>query len=375
MTIEEYNHAAPGVYSTRTVPVTDFRYLHLDDVAPAPQRGSTRAPVPAADEAGRSWTFAVSTAGDLVRREAGAKPRTVGAPGAFSTLAAPTTTVDDAGQVWVAAVGRDGRIRTTHSTLHGAWTRVGVVDRVTGAPTSSPALVADGRRGVRLLAVTGSGDLVQVRRNQHGWARPQRMGAPHSWSTHTSVGTAVDPRGRTWLAAVTDDGRLMTRSTTPSGKAWHKLRTAPGSWSQTSTPALTAHVRGLVLHAVTARGELDLFRVRPGADHVSGRRVVPGSWSPYSSPEVTVDEQDRTWLAAVTTDGRVLVRHTNRSGWTALRDLGRVDELSSPGLDPRDNGRVLLAATDRGRTSVRPADGTRQHAGARLTKLRAIPAT
>ena len=33
MTIEEYNHAAPGVYSTRTVPVTDFRYLHLDDVA------------------------------------------------------------------------------------------------------------------------------------------------------------------------------------------------------------------------------------------------------------------------------------------------------------------------------------------------------
>ncbi len=377
VTIEEYNHAGPGIYSTRTVPVSDFRYIHVADVAPAPMRGSTRAPATASDEAGRSWTFQVTAAGDLVRREAGARPSTLGAKGAWSPLAAPTTTVDDDGLVWLAAVGRDGRISTAHSTLRGGWTRLQPVERTSAASTSSPALVPDGRRGVRLLTVTAAGDLVQVRRNQQDWARPLRMGAPRSWSTHTAVSAAVDAQDRTWLAAVTTDGLLQLRSTTPTGRAWHKFVTVPGAtWSQTSTPALnTGHDGGLWLHAVTDHGELHLFRIRPGASDVSDHRVVPGSWSPYSSPAVTLDEQHRTWVGAVTMNGQVVVRHRSRTGWTPLRDLGRADELTSPSLAPRSDGRVLLEATSAGRTTVRPADGTKRQVGARLTKLRAIPAT
>jgi surface antigen len=374
--IEEYNHAGPGIYSTRTVPVSDFRYIHVADVAPAPTRGSTRPSSAAADEAGRSWSFQVDHSGDLVRREVGARPHSLGARGAWSTLAAPTTTVDDDGQVWLAAVTRDGRIRTSHSTLRGGWTRLETLDRTDAAPTSSPALVPDGRRGVRLLSVTADGDLVQVRRTQQGWARPLRMGAPGSWSTHSAVTTAVDSDGRTWLAAVTTDGRLLLRSTTPDGKGWHKFRTVGGaSWSQTSSPALDSARDGLWLHAVTDRGALHVFRVRAGGTDISAHRVFSGSWSPYSSPAVAVDEQDRTWLAAVTMDGRVLVRHRTREGWTPLRDLGRADELTSPALDPRSNGRVLLSATTAGHTVVRPADGTKRQPDPRLTKLRSIPAT
>jgi surface antigen len=376
ITIEEYNHAGPGIYSTRTVPVSDFRYVHVADVAPAPTLGSTRASAAAADEAGRSWSFQVDRSGDLVRREAGARARTLGVRGAWSTLAAPTTTVDDDGQVWLAAVTRDGRIRTSHSTLRGGWTRLQTVDRIDAAPTSSPALVPDGRRGVRVLTVTTGGDLVQVRRTQQGWGRPLRMGAPGSWSTHSAVTTAVDSDGRTWLAAVTTDGRLLLRSTTPTGKGWHKFLTVGGtSWSQTSSPALDSARDGLWLHAVTDRGELHVFRIRPGDTDISAHRVFAGAWSPYSSPAVAVDEQDRTWLAAVTMDGRVLVRHRTHEGWTPLRELGRADELTSPALDPRSNGRVLLSATTSGHTVVRPADGTKRHVGARLTKLRSIPAT
>jgi surface antigen len=376
VTIEEYNHAGPGIYSTRTVPVSDFRYIHVADVAPAPSRGSSRVSAAAADEAGRSWSFQVERSGNLVRRETGARARVLGARGAWSTLAAPTTTVDDDGLVWLAAVTRDGRIRTSHSTLRGGWSRLQTVERTSSAPTSSPALVSDGRRGVRLLTVTPGGDLVQVRRTQDGWGRPLHMGAPGSWGTHTAVTTAVDSKGRTWLAAVTADGRLMLRSTTPDGKVWHKFVTVAGaSWSQTSSPALDAAQDGLWLHAVTGRGELHLFRIRPGETTISTHRVFSGTWSPYSSPAVAVDEQNRTWLAAVAMDGRVLVRHRTRQGWTPLRELGRADKLTSPALNPRSNGRVLLSATSSGRTVVRPVDGTKRKVGARPPPLRAIPAT
>ena len=376
VTIEEYNHAGPGIYSTRTVPVSDFRYIHVADVAPSPNLGSARPSAAAADEAGRSWSFQVDHSGDLVRHETGARTRTLGVHGAWSTLAAPTTTVDDDGQVWLAAVTRDGRIRTSHSTLRGGWTRLQTVEHVDAAPTSSPALVADGRRGVRLLSVTAGGDLVQVRRTQDRWGRVLHMGAPGSWSTHAAVTTATDIKGRTWLAAVTADGRLMLRSTTPDGKAWHKLITVgTGSWSRTSSPALDTGQDGMWLHAVTDRGQLHLFRVRPGETTISAHRVFSGSWSPYSSPAVAVDEQHRTWLAAVSMDGRVLVRHRTREGWTPLRQLGRADALTSPALDPRSNGRVLVSAITSGHDVVLRADSTKRHVGARLSKLRAIPAT
>ena len=54
MTVEEYNHAVPGGYGSRTVPVGDFRYLHLADVAPSPFLGSDRPVVSVPDGLGDS---------------------------------------------------------------------------------------------------------------------------------------------------------------------------------------------------------------------------------------------------------------------------------------------------------------------------------
>ncbi len=51
VTVEEYNYYVAGGYDVRTVPTSDFRYLHLADVAPAPTLGSTRAAATAVDAA------------------------------------------------------------------------------------------------------------------------------------------------------------------------------------------------------------------------------------------------------------------------------------------------------------------------------------
>ena len=79
----------PGGYGTRTVPVGDFRYLHLDDVAPSPLLGSDRPIVSVPDGLGESWTARVDGAGTLWLSRPGGPTRAVGPRRAFSTLAAP----------------------------------------------------------------------------------------------------------------------------------------------------------------------------------------------------------------------------------------------------------------------------------------------
>ena len=66
VTIEEYNHGSAGGYGTRTVPVGDFRYLHLADVAPSPLVGSDRPVVSVPDGLGESWTARVDDRGTLL---------------------------------------------------------------------------------------------------------------------------------------------------------------------------------------------------------------------------------------------------------------------------------------------------------------------
>src|SRR5690242_13383766 len=65
VTVEEYNYYVAGGYDVRTVPASDFRYLHLADVAPDPSLGSTRAAATTAAPGGGTWTARVAPHGDL----------------------------------------------------------------------------------------------------------------------------------------------------------------------------------------------------------------------------------------------------------------------------------------------------------------------
>ena len=118
VTIEEYNHSLPGGYGTRTVPVGDFRYLHLDDVAPSPLVGSDRPVVSVPDGLGESWTARVDDGGTLRLARPGRPARVVGPRGAFSPVVAPALTLDRRGRPWVAATTRGGRVLA--GTLRGA---------------------------------------------------------------------------------------------------------------------------------------------------------------------------------------------------------------------------------------------------------------
>ena len=89
VTIEEYNHGSPGGYGSRTVPVGDFRYLHLDDVAPSPLVGSDRPGRVGARRLGGSWTARVDDRGHPARGRPRRPARVVGRRGDFSPMAAP----------------------------------------------------------------------------------------------------------------------------------------------------------------------------------------------------------------------------------------------------------------------------------------------
>jgi len=68
VTVEEYNMQVAGGYDVRTVPTSEFRYLHLADLSPAPYLGSTRSAVATTDAHGGIWTARTSTSGLLVVR-------------------------------------------------------------------------------------------------------------------------------------------------------------------------------------------------------------------------------------------------------------------------------------------------------------------
>ena len=60
VTVEEYNYYVAGGYDVRTAPASDFRYLHLADVAPDPSLGSTRAAATTAAPGGGTWTARIA---------------------------------------------------------------------------------------------------------------------------------------------------------------------------------------------------------------------------------------------------------------------------------------------------------------------------
>ena len=115
---------------------------------------------------------------------------------------------------------------------------------------------------------------------------------------------AVDGSGRVHVLALTGSGRLVDRHTTAR----------PGRWS---LPVRMGHA---------------------------------GSWSPQAAPSVTTDLSGRLWLAAVTRQGSILVRHTDaHDGWSAFHALGgdTWSLTSTPALGRTDELGVVADALDR----------------------------
>jgi surface antigen len=348
VTVEEYNHALPGGYGTRTVPVAEFRYLHLDDVAPSPYVGSDRSVVAAPDSRGGSWTVRVDDRGTLRLARPGRPARTVGPRRTFSPVAAPALTLSRKGLPWLAATTRDGRV------LAGTPRRGRLVLRrvARSAPTASPA-VALSRTGRPLLAaVSPDGTLVTRRLTLHGgWSRPTRVGRPASWGTHTAPVLGTDARGRTWLVAVTERGTTFAQSL---GRTRLQRLGGPPA-SPTSTPALTTDSTGTTrLHQVTATGRL-------GVRTLDGRRWsrpewLAGQWSPYASPAVGEVAGD-LHVAATAAGGAVVVRGAVPGQRSQVGRGARAagDLTLSPGLLTRRDGGVYVVARAGARLLARPA--------------------
>ncbi|WP_457189070.1 CHAP domain-containing protein [Nocardioides sp. P5_E3] len=344
VTIEEYNHGSAGGYGTRTVPVGDFRYLHLADVSPSPLVGSDRPVVSVPDGLGGSWTARVDDRGTLLLTAPGRPTREVGRRGAFSPVVAPALSLDDHGRPWVAATSRDGRVMVG-TTRRG---RLALRAVGTSAPTASPALAQSRTRRPVLATVSAEGTLVTRRLTRAGrWTHPDRVGRPASWSTHSAPVLGNDATGSTWLVAVGSRGATYAQSL----ERGRLLRLPGPAASLTSTPALTTADDGTTrLHQVSASGRL-------GVRTLDGRRwsrptALAGEWSPYASPAVGevagglhVAATDRTGVVVVTST--VPGRPARRVG--AGRDLTR-----SPGLVTRRGAELVVARTG-SRLLARPA--------------------
>lgn len=342
VTVEEYNHGTAGGYGSRTVPVGDFRYLHLDDLAPSPLIGSDRPVVSVPDGLGESWTARVDDHGTLWLARPGRPSRVVGPRGIFSSVVAPALTLDRRGLPWVAATTSTGRVLA--GTVRG--TRLVLRDLGASAPTASPALTLSRTLRPVLAATSPTGTLVTRRFTETGrWSRPARVGRPASWATHTAPVLGEDGAGRTLLVAVTHGGDTFAR-TLEGGR----LRRLGGGASLTSTPALSLSADGTAhLHQVTADGRLRVSSLV--GRRWSRARTIDGDWSPYASPAVG-DIAGRWHVAAVARDGSLLVRAALPGERSQLPGTIRTsgDPTRSPGLVTRSNA-GLFVVSDRGRTA------------------------
>ncbi len=342
VTIEEYNHATPGGYGTRTVPVGDFRYLHLDDVAPSPFLGSDRAIVSVPDGLGESSTARVDDRGTLWLSRPGRPLRVAGPRRIFSPLAAPALALDRSGMPWLAATTRGGRVlvgrlREGRLRLH---------DVGSSATTASPALTVTRRLAPVVATVSERGTLTTRRFGNGRWSHPERVGRPGSWATHAAPVLGADHTGRTWLVAVTRGGSTFVRPL-ESGRL-SRLPGRPGS--VTSTPTLTATADTTWLHQVDGSGRLGVLRLAGSTWRRAGD--VRGVWSTYASPAVG-EVAGRLLVAAVRTDGTTAVGAAVPGERSRLgqRTLPGTDPTRSPGLVTRHNAGMFVVA-DRGRTAT-----------------------
>ncbi len=366
VTVEEYNYYVAGGYDVRTVPASDFRYLHLADVAPDPSLGSTRAAATTAAPGGGTWTARISAHDDLTVTTTSARPVLLGPHVAWASNAAPSIAADTLGRTWVAAVATDGRVLTAHTRgTTDRWTRPRPVKGGPWSTTATPTLALDGHGRMQLLTVSAVGDLISRHTTDtDGWGRRDRLGAPGSWSTHTAPAAATDARGHLWIVAVTRHGTLEAAHALDRARPWSRFHAVDRrTWSQTSSPALTLAGDGrLWLTAVTTRGELISRHTGAGTTKWGRAVEADGRWSPYSSPSTTVDVSGRLWLAAVRTDGSVIVDSAapGSGQWRSPRELvRRLPVTSSTSLIAPEHGGVRVGiATSRGRPVWRRAGHT-----------------
>lgn len=346
VTVEEYNYLVAGGYDVRTAPTSEFRYLHVDDVAPAPYLGSIRAAATATDPRGGVWAARTSVAGDLTVRGPAGRLTHLGARGAFSSSAAPSIVTDGQGRMWLAAVTRDGLLVTTHTDAWSThWRALRPLLQGGWSATSSPTLVLDGQDQLRLYDVSETGDLgTRLLRSDGRWVHPGTLGRPGSWSTHASVAATADDRGRLWLAALTRGGTLQAQHTRVDGSRGAGFRVVDGrSWSTTSTPSLVLAGDRVRLTSVTSRGILVTRHSDASARWQHGVEL-PGTWSPYASPAATSDSSGRLWLAATTASGAVVVRAAvpDSERWRVVRTTTGGPVTTGPGLVPAPTGGVQL---------------------------------
>ena len=256
VTIEEYNYGSAGGYGTRTVPVGDFRYLHLADVAPSPLVGSDRPVVSVPDGLGGSWTARVDDRGTLLLTAPGRPARVVGRRGAFTPVVAPALSLDHHGRPWVAATTRDGRV-IVGTTRRG---RAGPARRRHLGPDREPGARPVAHPRPVLATVSAEGTLVTRRLTREGrWTRPDRVGR---------AGVLVDPqrtrarqrRHRPHVArgrrVARSDLRAVPRARTPpatprTGRVAHldarphhrRRRHHPAAPGQRGRPARRTHAR------------------------------------------------------------------------------------------------------------------------------------
>ncbi len=370
VTIEEYNHATPGGYGTRTVPVETFRYLHLKDLAPSPLIGSDRPLVSAPDVDGEVWSASVNDAGTLNLSAPGRPTRRLGTKGAFSTLAAPSLVHDETGRTWVAATTREGKVLVGTKRKKG-WALHPVA---MAAPTSSPALATSTRGRLNVFTIDAAGTLTsrELKPNRR-WTKPRRIGTARSWATHTAPVTARDGEGRAWVVAVARDGIARAQRATRGG--WSRMMPLKGLRSAlTATPSLTLAEDGrLHLHQVSRDGQLAV-RTLDG-NTWSRPQALDGTWSPYSSPAVS-QIAGELQLAAVRDNGSVWVipalpgEADQKPSLRAHEAFSAGDSTQSPALVKRANSGVYLLTGDgrrqratllmRPATAVAsPASGTR----------------
>jgi surface antigen len=346
VTVEEYNYAVAGGYDVRTVPASDFRYLHLADLAPAPSLGANRAATSTLDAQGRTWWVRSTPDGDVLVGGPVRHPLSIGPAGSWSPDATPALTTDAHGRTWLAAVSSSGLLLTAHTKGDHAWTR----PRSLGggwSTTAAPSLGVDGGGRLHLVAVTATGTLAERQTTGLRWRRGARMGAAGSWATHASPALVTATDGRLWLSAVSADGTLQARHQRGHGR-WSRFDSLGRDWSVSSTPALAATDDGRVwLTAVSAHGELSVRSTSAtGGWHSAS---ATGRWSPYSSPALGVDSIGRLWLAAERLDGQVVVRTTrpHTAQWRPERALGRADKTASTTVTPLAVAGVRVGALSR----------------------------
>ena len=154
------------------------------------------------------------------------------------------------------------------------------------------------------------------------WSGFRRVDS-RTWSV-TSTPSLTVADGRIWLASVTSQGGLFTRSTDGRSPGWRRTAQLPGLWSPYASPALTGDVSGRVWLAATAVDGRGTIRVsRPGDSRWSRPRALrSGGSSVTHTPVISVPpayQGGGVRVGTVTSRGRLRWRAIGLSPAAAAR--------------------------------------------------------